>query len=253
MLKNNQKFWAFARDSAGKASLTLYGELSDTTWWGDEVTPAAFAADLQAIGEDTPLTVYINSPGGDVFAGITLYNLLKRHKGSVTTHIDGLAASAASIVAMAGDKIVMPEAALMMIHRAWTVEAGNAAALRAMAEELERVDGQLAGIYGARTGKPAEEALALMEAETWMTGQEALEAGFCDELEPNKQLAALCGGEILARYQRAPAALFKQPIDGGESQPVEDTLPQAGDKLAAQKRRFSLRKKIMEENGHDHL
>lgn len=247
MPKNKQKFWTFAQEGAGNASLTLYGELSDTTWWGDEVTPAAFAADLKAIGEDTPLTVYINSPGGDVFAGITLYNLLKRRKGSVTTHIDGLAASAASIVAMAGDKIVMPEAAIMMIHRAWTVGAGNATALRTMAEELERIDGQLAGIYGARTGKPAEEALALMEAETWMTGQEALEAGYCDELEPNKQIAALCGGEILARYQHAPASLFTQPTDGGESQPVEDKSPQDGERLAAQRRRFSLRQKILEE------
>ena len=135
----------------------------------------------------------------------------------------------------------------MMIHRAWTVGAGNATALRTMAEELERIDGQLAGIYGARTGKPAEEALALMEAETWMTGQEAMEAGFCDELEPNKQIAALCGGEILARYQYAPASLFTQPTDGGESQPVEEKSPQDGERLAAQRRRFSLRQKILEE------
>ncbi len=237
------KFWDFSMQASGAGALTLYGEISDTSWFGDEVTPAAFLKDLEALGEIGALDVYINSPGGDVFAGYAIYNILRRHPARVTVHVDGLAASAASTVAMAGDRIVMPAASMMMIHRAWTLACGDAARLLDIAAELERVDGQLAQIYADRTGKAIEDIKALMAAETWMTGAEALEMGFCDEVEPNKRIAALCGPEALARYKHPP----ELPSDGGESQPVEDKSPQDGERLAAQRRRFSLRQKILEE------
>lgn len=238
-----RKFWNFTTQASGAGALTLYGEISDATWFGDEVTPAAFLKDLEALGEIRTLDVYINSPGGDVFAGYAIYHMLRRHPARVTVHVDGLAASAASVVAMAGDRIVMPEASMMMVHRAWTLACGDAARLLDIAAELERVDGQLAQIYAARTGKAIEEIKDLMEAETWMTGPEALDLGFCDAVEPNKRIAALCGPEALARYKHPP----ELPGDGGESQPVKDKTPDAGERLAAQQRRFSLRQKILEE------
>ena len=237
------KFWDFSMQASGAGALTLYGEISDTSWFGDEVTPAAFLKDLEALGEIGALDVYINSPGGDVFAGYAIYNILRRHPARVTVHVDGLAASAASVVAMAGDRIVMPAASMMMVHRAWTLACGDAARLLDIAAELERVDGQLAQIYADRTGKAIEDIKALMAAETWMTGAEALALGFCDEVEPNKRIAALCGPEALARYKHPP----ELPSDGGESQPVEDKDPKEGERLAAQKRRFAFRKKIVEE------
>ena len=237
------KFWDFSMQASGAGALALYGEISDTSWFGDEVTPAAFLKDLEALGEIGALDVYINSPGGDVFAGYAIYHMLRRHPARVTVHVDGLAASAASVVAMAGDRIVMPAASMMMVHRAWTLACGDAARLLDIAAELERVDAQLAQLYADRTGKAIEDIEALMAAETWMTGAEALEMGFCDEVEPNKRIAALCGPEALARYKHPP----ELPSDGGESQPVEDKSPQDGERLAAQRRRFSLRQKILEE------
>lgn len=237
------KFWNFSVQAPGAGALTLYGEISDATWFGDEVTPAAFLKDLEALGEIGALDVYINSPGGDVFAGYAIYHMLRRHPARVTVHVDGLAASAASVVAMAGDRIVMPAASMMMVHRAWTLACGDAARLLDIAAELERVDTQLAQLYADRTGKAIEDIEALMAAETWMTGAEALEMGFCDEVEPNKRIAALCGPEALARYKHPP----ELPSDGGESQPVEDKDPKEGERLAAQRRRFSLRQKILEE------
>ena len=237
------KFWDFSMQASGAGALTLYGEISDTSWFGDEVTPAAFLKDLEALGEIGALDVYINSPGGDVFAGYAIYHMLRRHPARVTVHVDGLAASAASVVAMAGDRIVMPVASMMMVHRAWTLACGDAARLLDIAAELERVDAQLAQLYADRTGKAIEDIEALMAAETWMTGAEALEMGFCDEVEPNKRIAALCGPEALARYKHPP----ELPSDGGESQPVEDKSPQDGERLTAQRRRFSLRQKILEE------
>ena len=132
------KFWDFSMQASGAGALTLYGEISDTSWFGDEVTPAAFLKDLEALGEIGALDVYINSPGGDVFAGYAIYHMLRRHPARVTVHVDGLAASAASVVAMAGDRIVMPAASMMMVHRAWTLACGDAARLLDIAAELEK-------------------------------------------------------------------------------------------------------------------
>lgn len=255
-----KKFWEFKNLDEKRGELFLYGEISDMSWWGDEITPKQFADDLKALGNVKDIDVYVNSPGGDVFAGFTIYNQLKRHEAKITVHVDGLAASAASIVCMAGDTIIMPENATMMIHEATSRARGNKKNLRAMADELERIDGQIAGIYAARTGKTQEEMLALMEAETWFTGAEALEKGLCDEVEENKQIAACADMEKYANaYKRPlkPPDNKEQPMkkaadkggillpeNGGESQPVTDK-----DALEAQHRRFQMneRKKTMTE------
>ena len=104
-----KKFWNFIKNEAGDGELTLYGEISDVTWWGDEITPQQFKKDLDDLGDISNLNIYINSPGGDVFAGQTIYSILKRSQAHITVYIDGLAASIASIVAMAGDEVIMPK------------------------------------------------------------------------------------------------------------------------------------------------
>lgn len=245
------KFWDF-KAAGKKGELYLYGEISDASWFGDEVTPAQFQKDLAALGDIDNLDIFINSPGGDVFAGITIYNMLKRHKAAKTVHVDGLAASSASIVAMAGDRVVMPKSATMMIHNAWALAAGNKARIRAIADELERVDGQLAEIYAERTGKDAGIIAGWMDAERWMSGEEALADGFCDEIEQNKQIAACADADKYFRhYKNAP------PIaeDGEETpQPVSDIKQdpnpepgEAGDTLKDQRKRFfDIRKKLVE-------
>ena len=254
------KFWEFKALSEKKGELYLYGEISDTSWFGDEVTPAQFQKDLAKLGDIKDLDVFINSPGGDVFAGITIYNILKRHNANITVHVDGIAASSASIVAMAGDKIIMPKAATMMIHNAWSIGWGNKAKMRALADELERLDGQLADIYSARTGKDAKMVGTWMDAERWMSGDEAFADGFADEIEENKQIAACTDAEkFFAQYLHPPRAEPEQapepeaadqggilmPDNGADNpQPVADkTL----DILANQRKQHNdIRRKILE-------
>ena len=233
------KFWEFkALGNAGE--LFLYGEISDASWWGDEVTPSQFQKDLAALGDISTLDVYINSPGGDIFAGFSLYNILNRHPAAKTVHIDGLAASAASVVAMAGDTIKMPANATMMIHNAWTYASGGAEDLRKTADELDRINDQIADIYAARTGKDKADISDLMAAETWMSGAEALDMGFVDELIENKKVAACAGTEKwFALYKHAPED--KEPDNGGEIQPAADintALQEQRKKFRAMKLKF---------------
>ena len=207
------KFWNFNGSGEKRAELLLYGDISDSSWFGDEVTPKQFKADLDALGDVSELDIYINSGGGDVFAGFAIYNMLKRHAAKKTVYVDGLAASIASVIAMAGDKIIMPENAMMMIHNAWTIAMGNKAKLRKIADEMDKIDGSLAGIYAARTGKTEVEIVSLLDAETWFTAQEAVDAGLADEIEAKKKLAASVDGSFLnlngqkfdlSRYKNAP-------------------------------------------------
>ena len=245
------KFWNFqARNNRGE--LFLYGDISDVTWYGDEVTPRKFREDLDALGDIAFLDIYINSGGGDVFAGQAIYSILERYPAEKTVYIDGLAASIASVIAMAGDKIVMPANAMMMIHNAWTIAAGNKEQLIDIADSLGKIDQVINGVYQKRTGKTAEEIAALMDAETWFTAAEAVEHGFADEIEESRQVAASVKGGFLMlnqqqfdleRYHNAPkfSDIRLEPNNGGESQPVEDIS------LLEQQQQFNqIRKKLLE-------
>ena len=265
-------FWEFKGLANKKGELFLYGPISDSSWYEDDVSPAQFAKDLAALGQIEQLDVFVNSPGGDVFAGFTIYNILKRHNATVTIHVDGIAASAASIVAMAGDKIVIPKNGTLMIHNAWSIGVGGKASMRKLAAELERLDGQMAEIYSARTGKDIATISAWMESERWMSGDEALADGFADEVEENKQIAACADADkFFAHYLHPPRAEpdqskaaeqggislpaddgtkpyipAKSPADNGAviPQPVADKSPEI---LAEQRRQFTkIRKKLLE-------
>lgn len=150
-------------------------------WTGDGVTAKAVSAKLREFrGED--VTVNINSPGGDMFEGLAIYNVLREYPGDVNVKILGMAASAASIIALAGDHIEIGASAFYMIHNAWIMVAANRNGLREYADYLEPFDNAMADIYAARTGSSKEDMLAMMDAESWVNGKDAIERGLADAL-----------------------------------------------------------------------
>lgn len=173
------KFWSWNVEAAGDNELIIDGVIASESWWDDEVTPKMFREELG--GHSGNITVRINSPGGDVFAGVAIYNMLNEHQGEVTVKVDGIAASIASLIAMAGDKIVMLPGSMMMVHNPWTFAAGNADDLEQVVESLKKCGESMVPIYVARTGQTEEKIKELLKAETWLTGEDAVELGFADE------------------------------------------------------------------------
>lgn len=206
--KKSKKFWNFNSLDKNQGELTLYGEISNETWWGDEVTPKEFKADLDNLGEIDTLNIYINSPGGDVFAGQTIYSILKRHKAQKNVYIDGLAASIASVIAMAGNTIFMPKNSMMMIHNPWTIGMGNSADFRKLAEDLDKIRESLIAAYENHSVLTRDEIIEIMDAETWLTASECEEYGFCDVVGEEKTLAASIDKDVLARYKNTPKELI---------------------------------------------
>lgn len=180
------KFWKWS-DSVESidSKLILEGPISEESWWGDEVTPQEFRQELNKHNGD--LTVILNSGGGDVFAGMAIYNALREFEGNVTVRVDGLAASIASVVAMAADKIIMSPGSMMMIHKPWTLVIGDANDLDKTKEILQGIEDSIVPIYASRTGMPAEDISDMIEAETWMTAEQAVEYGFADEMTEAKK------------------------------------------------------------------
>jgi len=189
-IKKRHKFWQFKAKEEKTGDLLLYGIIESQTWWGDEITPKQFKKDLDALGEIDSLNVYINSDGGDVFAAQAIYSMLKRHKAKVVVFIDGLAASAASVIAMAGDVIYMPQNAMMMIHNPWTIALGNAEDFRKLADDLDKIRNAIISVYETKTGLEKDKIIEFLDSETWFTAEEAVELGFADELEQEKKIAA---------------------------------------------------------------
>ncbi len=217
----SREFWEFkAVKDSDVGELLLYGEISDSSWWGDEVTPKQFKKDLDALGDISELRVYINSPGGNVFAGQTIYSILKRYQAQVNVYVDGLAASAASVVAMAGDRIIMPRNAMMVIHNPWTVVAGDANELLEVADALDKVRDTMIAVYEERTGLKKDQIVEMLDAETWLTAEEAVEMGFADEIEEAKQVAVSIAGKgqlevngltvDLSRYTNPPKLMVAE-------------------------------------------
>lgn len=194
-----KRFWE-VRAAANKAKVgevLLYGPISSSTWLGDEVTPKQFKADLDGLGEVDTIDLYINSEGGDVFAAQAIYSMLKRHPAAVHTHVDGLAASAASLVAMAGETITLPINAMLMLHSPWSLAMGNAQEFRKMADALDQIRESMIAVYSERSGKTHDEVVAILDAETWYTAEEAVAAGFADEVEGEKRIAASIANDTL--------------------------------------------------------
>ena len=179
------EFWKFKNSADGAAELLLYGEISDASWYGDEVTPKRFADDLAACG-GKDLTVRVNSPGGDVFAAQAIYNQLKAYAGKVTVKIDGMCASAATVIACAGETVIMPSNTIYMIHNPKSAMLGyyDAVQLGKVSDRLTTVKQTIVNVYMGRVGNALSEVQVKhkMDSEEWMTADKAKEYGFVDEI-----------------------------------------------------------------------
>jgi len=183
------------------AEISIYDEIGA---YG--VSAKAFLADLGKLSDAAPLTLRLNSPGGSVFDAVAIYNALQRHAGNVAVSIDGIAASAASYIAMAGDEIIMPENAFLMIHDPSGMVMGTAADMRAMAEALDKIGGSLLRGYAAKSGKAEKDIAKLMAKETWLDAAEALDMGFADTMsEPVKMAASF----DVSRFQNTPPEIVE--------------------------------------------
>ena len=190
------KSWYTIRARASGTEVLIYDEIGA---YG--VSAKGFLAELAALPEATPLALRLNSPGGSVFDAVAIYNALLRHSGTVTVWIDGIAASAASYIAMAGDEIVMPENAFLMIHDPSGLVMGTAEDMRSTAEALDKVKVSLIQGYAAKSGKPDDEIATLMATETWLDAKDALDLGFIDRIAEPVKLAASFD---VARFRNAP-------------------------------------------------
>jgi ATP-dependent Clp protease protease subunit len=189
------------------AEIYVYGVIG-SDWFGDGVSAKQFADDLRALGNVKTIDLRINSEGGSVFDGKAMYSLLNEHKAKIIVHIDGLAASAASFLAMAGDEIEISEGAFVMIHNAYMVAMGDARAMRQAAEMLDTVNNTIIDVYAARTKGDRKAIATMMDNETWMTGAEAIENGFADRMVENLKVAACVSNpEALKTFKKIPAAL----------------------------------------------
>ena len=190
---NIKKFLQFKNKNQEQAigEIYIYDYISQTTWFEDEVTPKNFKNDLDNLGNVDVLNLYINSGGGDVFAAHAIYNMLKRHKAKEkNAYIDGLAASAASYLILAMDKIYMPKNAMIMIHNVMSMMFGNANDFRKMADDMEKINDTIVNIYAEKTNLSAENIKEYMNKESWFDSKEALALRFVDEETSEKQLIA---------------------------------------------------------------
>ena len=175
-----RKFWNWVRNEGEKRTLLLDGEISDETWWGDEVTPQMFRSELNAAEGDIDL--WINSPGGDCYAAAQIYNMLMEYKGNVNVKIDGIAASAASVVAMAGSTVEISPLGMLMIHNPMTISIGDTHEMERTITFLAEIKESIINAYEIKTGLSRAKISRLMDAETWMNAKKAVELGFADSV-----------------------------------------------------------------------
>lgn len=214
----NKKFWNWVKNEEGR---TLYfdGYIAQDSWFDDDITPKQFKSELT--NSDGDIVVWLNSPGGDVFAASQIYNMLKEYNGKVTVKIDGIAASAASVIAMAGGEILMSPVAMMMIHNPATVIFGEASDLQSGIEMLSEVKESIINAYEQKTSLPRNKISKMMDAETWFSAQKAVELGFADKVlyEDSEEVT---DGFIFDKVTVTNALMRKIP-KVKETQPIENT------------------------------
>nr|WP_129952800.1 ClpP-like prohead protease/major capsid protein fusion protein [Rahnella sp. RFA10(1/100)] len=207
------------------ADIYIYDEIG---YWG--VTARQFASSMKALGDLDHINLHIHSPGGDVFDGIAIYNLLNSHSASKTVYIDGLAASMASVIAMVGNPIIMPENAMMMVHKPWGITGGDANDMRDYADLLDKVEAVLIPSYAKKTGKTPDELALMLGEETWMTAQECLEHGFADQISTAVQAMARINSKRIEEFDAMPNALknmITKPKATTQNQPEPQNPPVA--------------------------
>lgn len=203
------RFWSFRNLDEDERVLTIDGVIAENSWWDDDVTPAEFRSELNA--GSGPLTLWINSPGGDVVAAAQIYNMLREYSGRVTVKIDGIAASAASVIAMAGDRVLMSPVGLMMIHNPWMMAYGDAAELDRAARALDAVKESIINAYERKTGLSRKKLSDLMDEEKWMDANEAVELGFADGVIEQEEKTAMLN-RMVAHAGRIAAMSFRNKV-----------------------------------------
>lgn len=205
-----------------RAEVLIYEDVG-AGWFGG-VTAKQFADDLKAAGTVDQLDVRIASYGGDVIDGLAMYRLLAEHKAKVVVHIDSVAASIASVIAMAGNEIIIAEAGSVMIHDAWTIAAGNAAELRRVVEQLEASSTQIADIYAKRTGNDLAKVKKWMADTSWFYGQEAVDAGFANAIAKNVEQVAASASSM---WQSVMRGRITTHLQAERHDGAGDTTPKA--------------------------
>jgi len=204
------KYYNFSKKDSKSADLYIYGEITPYKWDDSDVTANSFKEDLENLGDIELLNIYINSPGGSVFEGQSIYSQLKRHKAIKKVYIDGISASIASVISMCG-KVYIPKNAMIMVHNASAFAEGNANDFRALADVLDKVNQTIVEVYIEKTGLSEDKIKELMDKETWLTGKEAVDLGFADELIEENKISARYKSydmQILNRYKNTPKSLL---------------------------------------------
>lgn len=232
-----KRFWNWVRDQndPNERTLRLEGAIAEESWFDDEITPKAFRDEL--FDGDGPITIWINSPGGDCVAAAQIYNMLMDYPHDVTVRVDGIAASAASVIAMAGTRVIMTPVSLMMIHNPLTVAMGDSEEMRKAIQLLDEVKESIINAYQIKTGLSRAKLSHLMDSETWMNAVKAKELGFCDEIlytgdhhlpdevsgfsYGRKAAAACLMNRVIATLPKAPMTVPAEP----EHPPNADSVP----------------------------
>jgi ATP-dependent Clp protease protease subunit len=219
-IKNFNKPFEIKNKTETTAEIVLYGAIGES-WFEDSISAKDFHKELKALSSDVKeIHLRINSPGGDVFDGMTIYNRLKQHKAKVIVYIDGMAASIASIIAMAGDEIYLGEGSQIMIHKPWTGMYGNATDFMEVIDRLDDIEEQMVSIYSKKANIDRSEIKTLLANETWMLSDEAISYGFADEVvEQEYNVAAKWNGKL----QNA-AWIKNKPEDIDNSQYIQSKI-----------------------------
>jgi len=230
-----KKFWNWARDSEQEGRVLYFdGEISDETWWGDEVTPQLFRDELFSGAGD--ITIWLNSPGGDCVAASQIYAMLMDYKGAVTVKIDGIAASAASVIAMAGTSVLMAPTALMMVHNPLTIAIGDSEEMQKAIDMLSEVKESIINAYQIKTSQSRAKISHWMDAETWMNANKAIELGFADGILADEKRK----GADEATFAFSRRAVTNSLLDKvrPKTQPEPEPVPQGIPAESLEKRLF---------------
>ncbi|MFE4525435.1 head maturation protease, ClpP-related [Cytobacillus firmus] len=209
-------FMNIKNKSSTSADLYIYGDIINNTGWkwdDSDVMPDDIKNLLDEIKDVKDLNIYINSGGGSVFAGLAIYNMLKRSMANKTVYVDGVAASIASVIALAGDKVIIPSNAFLMIHKPWTGMYGNANDFRKMAEDLDRIESGIMNVYkeNMKEGVELSTIQELVDAETWLNGEEAEKYFNIEVIEATE--AAACASDYFDKYNKTPNKVVEKTVE----------------------------------------
>lgn len=222
MTKQKETFFKMqaSTDDNKSADVFILGEITSWAWeeYGEH-SAVTFNNALDALGDVDVINLHINSPGGSVFEGVAIHNMLKQHKARVIVHIDALAASIASVIAMAGDEIHMPANSMLMIHNAWTWATGNANELRKAADDIERINESVIQTYLDKGGEKLDKDTlkALLDNETWLSAEEAFAYGLATHVESAVEAAACIDKNFIKAYKKVPQKIVEKSSTATEN------------------------------------